>query len=205
MFSPTQSGEFELVEKKSRFIARVWQVDSEDQAKEHIAHTKKKFHDARHHCYCYRIDPQQMRYSDDGEPQGTAGQPMLHLLEQEDMVRTCCVVTRYFGGVLLGTGGLVRAYTHAAKGAIEAAGISCEQQMSRLLVSCDYSLYERVENTILSYEGSVDNADFGADVTLEICLAEQSTQELVQKLVEVSAGKVQTLLLGNERLWVPIK
>lgn len=105
---PTRTAQAEFVEKRSTFIGHVWPVDSEEQARAHIEEMKKKYHDARHNCWCYLIKDGPVRYSDDGEPQGTAGQPMLAVFQKEGVTNACCVVTRYFGGVLLGAGGLVR-------------------------------------------------------------------------------------------------
>ena len=122
---PTAPGEAELVEKRSRFIGHVWPVESEEEARACIESVRKQYYDARHHCWCYRIKEGGVeRYSDDGEPQGTAGQPMLNVFQREEVTNVCCVVTRYFGGILLGAGGLVRAYTQGAKSALDAAGIS---------------------------------------------------------------------------------
>ena len=117
---PAGFGEAELVEKRSRFIGRVWPVETEAQALEHIEQMRKQHHDARHNCFAYCVrDGGLMRYSDDSEPQGTAGQPILNVFRGREITNFCCVVTRYFGGILLGTGGLVRAYSEAAKLALE--------------------------------------------------------------------------------------
>ena len=123
-YIPTQASESEFVEKRSRFIGHVWRVETEEEARAHIEEMKKRYYDARHNCWCYIIKDGPVRYSDDGEPQGTAGQPMLNVFQRENVVNVCCVVTRYFGGILLGAGGLVRAYTQGAKDALDAAGIS---------------------------------------------------------------------------------
>ena len=100
-FAPAES---EFVEKRSRFISHIWPVESEEQAQQYIKEMKARYYDARHNCWCYRIGHAIARYSDDGEPQGTAGQPMLKVLEREEVTNVCCVVTRYFGGILLGAG-----------------------------------------------------------------------------------------------------
>ena len=142
---PTGAAETELVEKRSRFIGHVWPVDSEEEARGWIEAMKKKYYDARHNCWCYRIKEGGVeRYSDDGEPQGTAGQPMLNVFQREEVTNVCCVVTRYFGGVLLGAGGLVRAYTQSAKDALDAAGISVVRRWVETAVTCPYSFFERV-------------------------------------------------------------
>ena len=113
---PFQEAESEFTEKRSRFISHVWRVESEAEARARIEEVRKKHYDARHNCWCYLLqEGGTVRYSDDGEPQGTAGQPMLNVFLKEEVTNAVCVVTRYFGGTLLGTGGLVRAYTQAAQ------------------------------------------------------------------------------------------
>ena len=122
-YVPARDSETEFTEKRSRFIGHVWRVETEEEAREKIAQMKAKYYDARHNCWCYVIREGNItRYSDDGEPQGTAGQPMLEVFRREGVENVCCVVTRYFGGVLLGTGGLLRAYTRSAKDALAEAG-----------------------------------------------------------------------------------
>ena len=116
---PTREAQATLVEKRSEFIGHVWPVDTEEEARAHIEWAKKKYHDARHNCWCYLVKDGAVRYSDDGEPQGTAGQPMLGVFQKEGVTNVCCVVTRYFGGILLGAGGLVRAYTQTSKMALD--------------------------------------------------------------------------------------
>ena len=117
-FVPAGSGEAECVEKRSSFLGHVRFVETEDAARGFINEMKKKHYDARHNCWCYIIRGGAVRYSDDGEPQGTAGLPMLEVFKREGVENVVCVVTRYFGGVLLGTGGLLRAYTKSAKDAL---------------------------------------------------------------------------------------
>ena len=117
---PAGSGESELTEKRSRFLGHVRVAETEDEARDFIAQMKRKYHDARHNCWCYAIRGGAERYSDDGEPQGSAGIPMLEVLRRRELTNAVCVVTRYFGGVLLGTGGLLRAYTQATAEALVA-------------------------------------------------------------------------------------
>ena len=122
---PFEDAESEFTEKRSRFISHLWRVETEAEARARIEEMKKKYYDARHNCWCYLLkEGNIVRYSDDGEPQGTAGQPMLNVFQREEVANVCCVVTRYFGGVLLGAGGLTRAYTKGAKDALDAAGIA---------------------------------------------------------------------------------
>ena len=141
---PAGYGEAEYVEKRSRFIGQVWRVESEAEARERIEESRRRYHDCRHNCWCYAIrEGNILRYTDGGEPQGTAGQPMLNVFLKEEVTNTVCVVTRYFGGILLGAGGLTRAYGGTAKLALDAAGISRMRLWAVLMVPCPYSLYER--------------------------------------------------------------
>ena len=133
---PTLASETEFTEKRSTFIGHVFPVETEEEARERVEQVRKKYHDARHHCWCYLLrEGGVLRYSDDGEPQGTAGQPMLNVFLKEEVTNAVCVVTRYFGGVLLGAGGLTRAYGGTAKLALDAAGISRMRLWASLLVT----------------------------------------------------------------------
>ena len=136
-YVPARDSETAFTEKRSRFIGHVWRVEQEEEAREKIAQMKAKHYDARHNCWCYLIrEGGIIRYSDDGEPQGTAGQPMLEVFRRAGVENVCCVVTRYFGGILLGTGGLLRAYTRSAKDALDAAGIAQVRQWAQTVVEC---------------------------------------------------------------------
>ncbi len=135
-YIPTAPGEAELTEKRSQFLGHVRCVETEEQARAFIAEMKKKYYDARHNCWCYIIRGGAERYSDDGEPQGTAGIPMLEVFRREGVTNVVCVVTRYFGGVLLGAGGLLRAYTKSAKDALTAAGVSAVRRWVELDIPC---------------------------------------------------------------------
>ena len=141
-YIPTRASETEFTEKRSRFLGHVWRVESEAEARARIEEMKKRHYDARHNCWCYRLREGGVeRYSDDGEPQGTAGQPMLNVFQREEVTNVVCVVTRYFGGILLGAGGLVRAYTQSAKDALDAAGISVVRRWTQVTLTVPYSLF----------------------------------------------------------------
>ena len=199
---PFGEGEAEYVEKRSRFIGRIWPVSSEEEARRRIEETRKQRYDARHHCWCYILrEGNVMRYSDDGEPQGTAGQPMLNVFLREEVTNVCCVVTRYFGGILLGAGGLTRAYGGTAKLALNAAGISRMRLWATLAVPCTYSLYERVKLLVEGEEGLISGTDFGADVVLTVLLPAERTAALQEKLTELSAGQIE--LLAEEESFRP--
>ena len=131
-----------------------------------------------------------MRYSDDGEPQGTAGMPILDVLRHEQLENCLCVVTRYFGGVLLGTGGLVRAYTKGAQIAVAAAGVQRMSLFSVALIACPYNLYEMVLHLLPDYDCAAEQTDFGADVTLTVTLPAGGEERLNAALAEATAGQV---------------
>ena len=205
IYVPYQEAESEFVEKRSRFIGHIWPVDSEDQAQELSRRVKKQHYDARHNCWCYMIRGGAVRYSDDGEPQGTAGLPMLEVFKREGVENVVCVVTRYFGGVLLGTGGLLRAYTKSAKDALDAAGIAAVRRWVKLEVGCPYSLFERMKTECLSLDGAVQNVDYGADVLLSLLLPENNAEAFSARVTELSAGACSALAVGEELMPVRIK
>ena len=190
-YLPTDYGQAEFTEKKSRFIGQVWPVSTEEEARAKIDAVKKQYHDARHNCWCYLLRDGTLRYSDDGEPQGTAGQPMLEVFTREGITDAVCVVTRYFGGILLGTGGLARAYTKGAKDALMAAGVSVERLWDRILVACGYSLFERIRLETEKAGGVIEDTEFGADVTLTVLTPETATKDYLARLVELSNGQVE--------------
>ncbi len=194
---PFQEAESEFVEKRSRFISHVWRVETEEEAQARIQETKKKHYDARHNCWCYLLGPNLVRYSDDGEPQGTAGQPMLNVFQRENVTGAVCVVTRYFGGILLGAGGLTRAYSKGARDALAAAGVATMGLWARVRLSCPYPLFERVKLEIAAADGVLDDMDYGADVTLTVSLPSERRETLQGRLTELSAGGL-TLALMEE-------
>ncbi len=195
---PYSAAESEFVEKRSRFIGQVWPVSSEEEAQDRIRAAKKKYHDARHNCWCYILGDNVLRYSDDGEPQGTAGQPMLNVFQREGVGNVCCVVTRYFGGILLGAGGLTRTYGKAARDALSAAGVSTLCLWDRAQFRCEYSLLERVKLDIAAQGGLVDAMDYAADVTVTVSLPEGTFDALQQRLTELSAGTITLNSLGQD-------
>ena len=201
---PAKAASAEFTEKRSTFIGQVWPVDTEEEARSLIGETRRKYHDARHNCWCYIVKDGPVRYSDDGEPQGTAGQPMLAVFQKEGVTNVCCVVTRYFGGVLLGAGGLVRAYTQAAKSALDAAGISAVRRWVELAVDCPYSFLERVKNECTALGGAVGEVEYAAGVTVHALLPEERAEAFAAALTELSAGAVKAVELGEALKAVPI-
>ena len=201
---PTQYGEDEFIEKKSRFIGRVWPVDTEEEALAKIQEMKKQHYDATHNCWAYVMKDGPMRFSDDGEPGGTAGNPMMQVLQRENLYNVVCVVTRYFGGILLGAGGLVRAYTKGAKIAIDAAGKSMKRIWTVLYVPCPYPYYERVKLEVEAFGGMIRSTEFGAEVELEILLAQTQAQAFLDRLTDMTAGTVEGLETGQEYRAFPV-
>ena len=201
---PTGYGEDEFIEKKSRFIGRCWLVETEEEALARIQEMKKQHYDATHNCWAYIIKDGPMRFSDDGEPGGTAGNPMMQVLQREQLYNVVCVVTRYFGGVLLGAGGLVRAYTKGAKIAVDAAGKSMKRVWSVLYVPCPYSFYERVKLEVAAFEGIIRDTQFGAEVELEILVAEPMRDAFLEKLTDLTSATVEGMEIGQEYRAFPV-
>ena len=204
-FVPAGSGEAEFVEKRSSFLGHVRFAETEDKAREFINEMKKKHYDARHNCWCYIIRGGAVRYSDDGEPQGTAGLPMLEVFKREGVENVVCVVTRYFGGVLLGTGGLLRAYTKSAKDALDAAGIAAVRRWVKLEAACPYSLLERMKTECLALEGAVSDVEYGADVRMTFLLPESKAEAFRARVTELSAGQSSAKAVGEELMPVRVK
>ena len=197
---PTGNGASEYVEKRSRFLGLVQPVSSEDEAREIIAACKKQYHDARHNCWCYLLRDGTERYSDDGEPQGTAGQPMLNVFQREGVENVVCVVTRYFGGVLLGAGGLTRAYARSAKDALDAAGKARMRLWSAVTVDCPYPMLERLKLLAAAHGGTVEGTDFGAAVSIRILLPQENAAGFDAALTELSAGTMTARREGERFL-----
>ena len=202
-FIPTRESHTEFVEKRSRFIGHVWRVEGEEEARARIEETKKRHYDARHNCWCYIIKDGPVRYSDDGEPQGTAGQPMLNVFQREGVVNVCCVVTRYFGGILLGAGGLVRAYTQSAKDALDGAGISVVRRWVAMEVPCTYAQFEGIRREVEAFGGVVKEVDYGSDVVLSVLLPEERSAAFAAHVLDRSAGTVEVLEAGEAFQDVP--
>ena len=202
---PTGFGEGEFIEKKSRFIGRAWLVETEEEALARIQEMKKKHYDATHNCWAYIIKDGPMRFSDDGEPGGTAGNPMMQVLQREQLYNVVCVVTRYFGGILLGAGGLVRAYTKGAKIAIDAAGKSMKRVWTVLYIPCPYTFYERVKLEVAAFGGVIRDTQFGAEVELEILVAQPQTDAFIERLTDMTSGTVEAMEIGQEYRAFPVE
>ena len=205
-YIPTRAAESEFVEKRSRFIGYIKPVETEAEARAFVEEIKKRHYDARHNCWCYLLrEGGVVRYSDDGEPQGTAGQPMLGVFEKEGITDLVCVVTRYFGGILLGTGGLLRAYTKGAKDALDAAGVSVVRRWVRQLVPCTYSLYERLKQETERFGAVIEDTEYGADIVLTVLVPEEQSDAYAARILDLTAGTVETLVDGEVFQPVPVR
>jgi len=198
---PFQDSETEFTEKRSRFITNLWRTETEAEARAKLDEVRRKHYDARHHCWCYILqEGGVVRYSDDGEPQGTAGQPMLNVFQRREVVNVCCVVTRYFGGVLLGAGGLTRAYGRGARDALEAAGTAWVSPWTLWDAPCTYPLLERVKLELAAQGGVLRGADYGAEVTLHMAFPPEGAAAFAARLTELSAGRLAMTPAGEEYL-----
>ena len=183
-----------IYEKKSEFIGYIAHAKTEAEAQEFLAKIRKKHYDARHHCYAYIIkDEGIIRQSDDGEPSKTAGMPILEVLRHSGLEDAIIVVTRYFGGTLLGTGGLVRAYTEGAKAALNAAEILTYKTCVDLNITVDYSLYDKITTLCQNKNGKIIDTQFTDNVNITIRMLSGTQDALIADLVVLTKGKEPTV------------
>lgn len=188
-----------FIEKKSKFIGYAKPVKTQEEAVEFISKIKSKHWDATHNVYAYVLRENNIqRYSDDGEPSGTAGVPVLDVMLKESLVDVCVVATRYFGGTLLGAGGLVRAYSHTSKIALDAAGIITMAQCSIMSAEVDYSFYDRLNILLSDFSAVILNTSFSDKVCVEFSVKENIVDLLNAKLIDVSNGKYALKFLRSE-------
>ncbi len=186
-----QQAQAELIEKRSRFIATVKPVRTEAEAIEFLESLKKQYWDARHNVYAYILEENNIqRYSDDGEPAGTAGVPVLDIIKKEGLSNLIVVVTRYFGGILLGTGGLVHAYSKSAKMGVEAAMPVTMRLCREIVAECDYSLLGRVQNEILEQGFRVCDTTYADNVCISALVPVSEAEKLVSALVDKTNGRI---------------
>lgn len=202
---PTQAAEAEFTERRSRFIGHIFPVETEEEAVSLIKKMREKYWNATHNVYAYIIKDGATRYSDDSEPQGTAGMPVLEVLRREGLHNVLCVVTRYFGGILLGAGGLVRAYTKGAKIAVDAAGISMKRVWETVDIPCAYAMFERLRSEVLTSDGMVLDVEYGAEVVIHAILPQTRTREFLDRVVDVSNGRTTGVVIGQEYRAFPVK
>ena len=204
--TPAGFGRDEFVEKRSRFIGSIWLVESEAQALDELKKMNEGHREAAHNVYAYIIRENNiMRYSDNGEPQGTAGMPVLEVLRREGLTNVLCVVTRYFGGILLGAGGLTRAYAHSAKIAVDAAGIQRMRPWTQMLIESPYNLQERVKLKIHQLGGIIEDTDYGAAVLFDAVIPSEDAQVFSTQIIDLTAGRVRPELMGEKFMGVRIR
>ena len=186
-----QYGEGEIEEKKSRFLGKIKPVSTEEEAIAFIESIKKQYWDARHNCYAFIIgeNSESIRCSDDGEPSGTAGKPMLEVLQNNGLKNVVAVVTRYFGGTLLGTGGLVRAYTQATQAALEEAQVATMTLMSVLEIQTDYNAIGKIKYMFAQADTLVMGEEYGVDVVVTIAVPLSEKEIMQKKITEATNGK----------------
>lgn len=195
---PSGDSETEFVEKKSRFIGRIWVTETEAEALEHLKAMRQQHWDATHNVWAYIIHGGPTRYSDDGEPQGTAGLPVLEVLRGAGVENVCCIVTRYFGGTLLGTGGLVRAYGRSARDALQAAGIARKQLWKQLDLILPYSFFERLRQEVERFGGIVSDTEYSADICIHSLLPADRAPDFRARVIDLTRGAVTPIEIGEE-------
>lgn len=193
------TGTAEIVDRRSRFLGAVAPAADEQEAQAFLAEIRREHWEARHHVYAYVVEGGRIRRcSDDGEPQGTGGKPVLDVVQGAELMQCVAVVTRYFGGILLGAGGLTRAYSKSARDALAAAGVAAMGLWTAARCTCPYPLLERVKLEVQAVGGTVDAVDYGAEAALTLSLPEDAPRRLQDRLTELSAGRLRLELSGTE-------
>ncbi len=189
------AGTGEIVEKKSRFIAHVQSVSSVEEAQDYIEGIRKKYWDARHNCYAFSVGVENpvTRFSDDGEPGGTAGKPILEVILGSEIRNIVIVVTRYFGGTLLGTGGLVRAYTDASREGIKNTTVVEKIPGIRVMISTDYTDLGKIQYLLAQNQGMTEDSIYTDQVTIQAILPMEEKEAICKKLVEATSGRVNII------------
>ena len=191
-------GSAELIERKSRFLGYAMPVKTEEEALSFLQKIRSEHRDAKHNVYAYQIaNGNLMRYSDDGEPQGTAGLPVLDVIRKNAFTDAILVVTRYFGGILLGTGGLVRAYSAAAKAAVQAAQIGTYVPYSVCKLCCSYAEYPRLESDLARLSVRIDQVDYAEEISLTLAMPSVQYNPFCDHIKEITGGKRVPVLLGT--------
>ena len=189
---PLRETTAEFIEKRSRFISNIKPVSTEEEALSFLQSIRVKHREATHNVYAYRIkDNNICRYSDDGEPSGTAAMPLLEAFVKQDVFDFCCVATRYFGGILLGAGGLVRAYARCGAAVLEASGTGLLREMALCAASLPYAQYENIKRMLISSGAEVTSEDFGEEVKLKLSLPSELLPSLKEKVMELTSGSVE--------------
>jgi uncharacterized YigZ family protein len=183
--------EAEIKVKGSKFIAAIIPVRSKEEAEEKYAELKKRYYDATHNCFAYRIRKDIFRYSDDGEPSGTAGKPIFQVLESAELNEALCVVTRYFGGTKLGTGGLIRAYSEAAHQALASLKIEKKILTHTLKLNFGYDLENLVRKVLHEFKGEIGASDYAARIEMEVKIPKSRRDQFKAKLIDLSNSTIK--------------
>ncbi len=195
-----KDGSAQITEKKSRFIGDVYNIENEEDALYYINETKKKYWDARHHCYAYIIgnNNEIKRFSDDGEPSGTAGKPILDVLDKSGIANCLIIVTRYFGGTLLGTGGLIRAYSEAAKSGIEASGIMEVKKGIQAQIDADYNSFGKIQYMCMERNIIITkDTEYGENVHINMIIEESEYAHFQKTVADAFAGRLEIVKNDN--------
>ena len=187
---PRETANIEFVEKKSVFIGFSTFVENEEQALEIIKQKKKEYHDATHNVYAYVIGDSIARYSDDNEPQGTAGMPVLNSIKMSGISDVLVVVTRYFGGILLGAGGLVRAYSTAASMALEKSGVKVFEDYNAYSVKLSYSDYGKFNIELTNFDAIIDNTNFTDEIIIDFAIKSDESDKFEKRIIDLFNGKL---------------
>lgn len=190
-YIPALPFEAEIKIKGSKFIAGIIPVRSKDEAEQVYFDIKKKYYDATHNCFAYRIDSNIFRYSDDGEPNGTAGKPILQMIDNKGLSEVLCVVTRYFGGTKLGRGGLIRAYSDSAREALGRVKILKKVRSKKVKLIFDYDLENRIRSLLNTYQGKLENSDYTDYIMMNVLIAESKINTFTSDLVELSNNTIK--------------
>ncbi len=195
--------ECEFTEKRSRFIGRCWHIETEEDVVSIIGRIRKQCWDATHNCYAYVLRDGSARYADDGEPSGTAGLPIIERIKRAGLTNTLIIVTRYFGGILLGTGGLVRAYSKSAGDAIKAAGLIRMIPCDSFSVRCGYSVFDTVKATCLRF-GRIEKTIFLSDVQIIVWVDQDNSSFFLKALTDDTDGSIQAIYMHSDFFPFPI-
>ena len=198
-----RASETEFTEKKSRFIGRCFPVSSEEEAMARLAEVRKAHYDATHNCWAYALADGGQRFSDDGEPGGTAGMPIMDTLIRREVRNALIVVTRYFGGILLGSGGLVRAYSRSASDALGAAGCGVMSVCRVIEFSTDYSRYGGIEGFVKA-NSIVESVDFLENVRFRVTVAEDKAEGFINEIIERTDGRSSPAAVSEKYVPIPV-
>ncbi|NOX38805.1 MAG: YigZ family protein [Calditrichaeota bacterium] len=197
LYTISNTHQHEVRIKRSVFIGTIAPAHTKEEAEAFIQQIRRTFHDATHNCYAYRIDPSTFRYSDDGEPSGTAGRPILTILEKFQLVRAVLVVTRYFGGIKLGTGGLSRAYARCAEETVRGASVQPVVFFQQLRFRCDYPFIRQLHHLLHQFGGHLVEADYREDVEVTVEIPQEQLEAFRGELSARAGGKIAFQEVGG--------